>query len=73
MENSIIDLIAQDQSAADVADAIKNSLYAKASERIDALKPQVGTSIFDDSEQVETEETLKRTKNNEPNFIGRIW
>ena len=56
MENSIIDLIAQDQSAADVADAIKNSLYAKASERIDALKPQVGTSIFDDSEQVETEE-----------------
>ena len=35
MENSIVDLIAQDSSAADVSDAIKNSLYAKAAERID--------------------------------------
>lgn len=56
MENSIIDLIAQDQSPADVSDAIKNSLYAKAAERIDALKPQVGTSIFDEPEEEPQEE-----------------
>jgi hypothetical protein len=55
MENSIVDLIAQDSSAADVSDAIKNSLYAKAAERIDAAKPYVATSMFDEPTEGEVE------------------
>jgi len=46
MENSIVDLIAQDSSASDVSDAVKNSLYAKVAEKIDAAKPYVATSMF---------------------------
>ena len=59
MENSIVDLIAQNSSAADVSDAIKNSLYAKAAERIDAAKPYVATSMFDEpaKDEVENEVT----------------
>jgi hypothetical protein len=42
----IIDLIATDSSAAEVSDQIKNILYAKASERVDALRPYVADSMF---------------------------
>jgi len=37
---NILDLIAQDESSSDISDAIKDALYAKSSEKIDALKPQ---------------------------------
>ena len=52
----IVDLIATDASAADISDRIKDMLYAKSAERIDQLKPTVSNSIFDDVEEVETEE-----------------
>lgn len=42
----LIDLIATDSSAAEVSDQIKNVLYAKASERVDALRPYVADSMF---------------------------
>lgn len=42
----LIDLIATDSSAAEVSDQIKNILYAKASERVDALRPYVADSMF---------------------------
>ena len=45
MEN-IIDLIATDSSPAEISDAIKGSLYAKAAERIDAARPIVAASMF---------------------------
>ena len=38
---NILDLIASDQSSTDISDAIKDALYAKSSEKIDALKPTV--------------------------------
>jgi hypothetical protein len=57
MEDSIVSLIAQDSSASEVSDAIKNLLYAKAAERIDAAKPTVAANlIFNDPEEEETEE-----------------
>jgi len=52
----LIDLIATDAAASDVSDRIKDVLYAKSAERIDQLKPTVSNSIFDDVEEVETEE-----------------
>ena len=52
----LIDLIATDGSASDVSDRIKDVLYAKSAERIDQLKPAVSNSMFDDVEEVETEE-----------------
>ena len=43
----LVDLIATDASPSDVSDKIKDALMAKAAARIDALKPDVASSVFD--------------------------
>ena len=43
----LVDLIATDASASDVSDKIKDAVMAKAAARIDALKPNVASSVFD--------------------------
>ena len=43
----LVDLIATDASHIDVSDKIKDALMAKASARIDALRPEVASSVFD--------------------------
>lgn len=64
----IINLIAQDSSSSDIRDAIQNSLYAKASERIDLARPIVSQSMFgeqdvdsefEDAEELDDEETYE--------------
>ena len=42
----IINAIATDASASEVSDALKDALFAKAAEKIDALKPGVANSMF---------------------------
>tara|TARA_B100001996_G_scaffold15929_1_gene13304 strand:- start:167 stop:346 length:180 start_codon:yes stop_codon:yes gene_type:complete len=44
----IIDLIATDASASEVSDKIKDTLFAKASDRIEAMKPNIASTVFDD-------------------------
>ena len=44
----LVDLIATDASASDVSDKIKDALMAKAATRIDALRPEVASSVFDE-------------------------
>ena len=44
----LVDLIATDASASDVSDKIKDALMAKASARIDTLKPEIASSVFAD-------------------------
>ena len=43
----LVDLIATDASPSDVSDKIKDALMAKAAARIDALKPEIASSVFD--------------------------
>ena len=43
----LVDLIARDASASDVSDKIKDALLANAAARIDALKPEVASTVFD--------------------------
>lgn len=45
--DDLIDLIATDKSAAEVTDTIKDVLYAKAAERIEAQKPDIAAAMFD--------------------------
>ena len=52
----LVDLIATDASASDVSDKIKDALMAKAATRIDALKPDVASSVFDVGAPEEEEE-----------------
>ena len=44
----LVDLIATDASASDVSDKIKDALMAKAAARIDALRPDVASNVFDE-------------------------
>ena len=53
--DELLDLIATDQSAAQVTDTIKDALYSKAAERINSQRPDVAASIFDPTADVDTE------------------
>ena len=44
----LVDLIATDASASDISDKIKERLYAKAAEYVDASRPVVGADLFGD-------------------------
>jgi hypothetical protein len=52
----IIDLVATDASPSDISGRIKEVLFAKASERLDALRPEVAASMFDANNPEESEE-----------------
>ena len=59
----LVDLIATDACASDVSDKIKDALMAKAAARIDAFKPHVATSVFD--EVPEEEEVVDELEDEE--------
>ncbi len=50
-----MDLIGADESAAQVTDKIKDLLYAKSGEKVDAFRPHVANSLFNDIEDEEEE------------------
>ena len=52
----LVDLIATDASASDVSDKIKDALMAKGSARIDALRPEVASNVFDAGEEEVSDE-----------------
>jgi len=44
--DKIVDLIATDSSASDISDLIKDVLFSKSSEKINAVRPEVSNSLF---------------------------
>ena len=54
--DNVIDLIATDASAAEISDKIKELMYAKAGERVEAIRPAVAQSMFDEPDQVDEPE-----------------
>jgi len=52
----IVNLIGSDSSASSISDKIKDVLYAKAAQRIDAIRPTVGASMFGDNQSQEDQE-----------------
>tara|TARA_Y100001972_G_scaffold97129_1_gene119983 strand:+ start:197 stop:427 length:231 start_codon:yes stop_codon:yes gene_type:complete len=53
--DELMDLIGADESAAQVTDKIKDLLYAKSGEKVDAFRPHVANSLFNDIEDEEEE------------------
>ena len=47
--DELLDMIATDASATDISDSIKDTLYAKAAERINSQRPDVAAAMFDPS------------------------
>jgi len=52
----LIDLIATDGSPSDVSNKIKELLYTKAAERVDAARPEIASLMFGDEENPEGDE-----------------
>lgn len=52
----IVNLISTDASSSKISDEIKNVLFAKASERINSLRPVVAQTMFFDKTETETGE-----------------
>ena len=48
-----MDMLATDQSPSEISDKIKEILFTKSAEKIDAAKPDAATSLF--GQEVETE------------------
>jgi len=53
--DELMDMIVTDKSPSQISDKIKDLLFSKASEKIDAFKPEVASSLFNDN-QVDYEE-----------------
>jgi len=58
--DELLDMIATDASATDISDSIKDTLYAKAAERINSQRPEVAAAIFDPSiEDTEVDDSVE--------------
>jgi len=53
--DDLLDMIVSDESPSQITDKIKEILFAKSAERVDALRPQVSAGLFDE-EDLETDE-----------------
>jgi hypothetical protein len=53
--DDLMDMIISDESPSQISDKIKDILFSKSAEKIDALRPSVAVGMFDEME-VEDEE-----------------
>ena len=61
-----MDMLATDQSASEISDKIKEILYTKSAEKIDAAKPSAATSLFGQEVEAETEVETDPTNEIDP-------
>ena len=54
--DELMDILASDDSAAQASDKIKDILFAKSAEKIDAIRPNVAASLFDQVVDLDDEE-----------------
>jgi len=51
----LLDMISADESPSQISDKIKDILFSKSAERIDAFKPVAADSLFGDDSELEDE------------------
>ena len=57
--DDLLDMIIADESPSQISDAIKDVLYAKSAERVDAFRPLVANGVFGGEDQVEVENEIE--------------
>jgi len=57
--DELMNLIIADESPSEISDSIKNTLFAKAAERVDALKSPVANAMMGYEVESETEEDVE--------------
>ncbi len=50
VQSELMDMITKDESPSQISDRIKDMLFSKSAERIDAFRPSVANSLFGDQE-----------------------
>lgn len=60
-----MDLMVSDESPSQISDQIKDLLFAKTAEKIEAIRPNVAASIFDNPIEVEDEATIDTDEESE--------
>ena len=56
--DDLMDLLVQDDpSSAQISDQIKDILFAKSAEKIEAIRPEVAASVFDDGSDVDLDDS----------------
>ena len=58
MDDELMDMMVQDDSASQVSDRMKDILFAKSAERVDAYRQEVANSLFG-SPEVEVEDEVE--------------
>ena len=62
IQSALMDMIIADESPSNISDTIKDMLYAKSAEKVDAFRPDVATSTFNPTPEVETEVETETTE-----------
>ena len=66
IQSALMDMIIADESPSNISDTIKDMLFDKSAEKIDAFRPDVATSTFNPTPEVEAEvETEVETETTE--------
>ena len=59
VQSELMDMITKDESPSQISDRIKDMLFSKSAERIDAFRPDVANSLFGDQEvEIEVEDEV---------------
>jgi len=69
VQSELMDMITKDESPSQISDRIKDMLFAKSAERIDAYKPDVANSLFGDQEdedEIDTEPEAEADEEENP-------
>ena len=62
IQSALMDMIIADESPSNISDTIKDMLYTKSAEKVDAFRPDVATSTFNPAPEVETEVDTETTE-----------
>ena len=60
--DELMDLLVKDESPSQISDGIKDQLFSKSAERIQAIRPEVAASIFDDGVNFDAPEEEEATE-----------
>ena len=65
-----MDMMVDDASASQISDKLKDLLYAKSAERVDAYKPDAANSLFGDTEVETTDEVEDSVSDEEEEVVA---
>ena len=62
VQSALMDMIIADESPSNISDTIKDMLFAKSAEKVDAFRPDVAASTFNSTPEAETEVETETTE-----------